>query len=459
MLSFPFNHRYCATSILFCCVAFFTLTTVGSAEVSRQGESQIGPLIQGEAESVSRPIAAAQAEIIELGDASFYETDHIGASFMPSGSAIACDAHVLAGAGCELNSCCGSTRFWASAEYMYWHMLGGRIPPLVTSSLPGTTRDDAGVLNAPTTTVLLGNDSFVDGGESGGRFGFGFWLDDCRDVGVEFIYTMVGTSSDALSVSSNEAAILARPFFNIQTGTEDARILGFPNEVSGGVQIAGSTSYDVYEFLIHRPISRDCWTPTHVVYGYRAAELDDSLSISDVSQSLSGATSGASVQSRDSFRSRNVFHGFEAGIQTDFRLSQCWQLGINGKVAFGETSHRTTILGTSTATNSQGNSTTTPNGLLAQQSNTGVFRSNSHSVIQDLTVRLQRRVRRGMTGSIAYTIHRWNSIARASEQIDRSINPTQIPPGTLVGEARPEHRGTTNDFVAQGITLGLEYSW
>lgn len=459
MLTLPPDRRRFTTSTFLVYVSLLTFASADAVEVSRDGTNS-RPFQWVPITTDARDRQSSDS-VVKLDDATSDVIDVAHEEMWIAGfdSPVACDAYPVAGAACDGPWCCGAGRFWGRAEYLYWHMRGSEIPPLVTTSSAGTARDEAGVLGQATTTILLGNDRFTDDGQSGGRFGFGFWLGNCRDIGVEFIYTTLADQTASFSTSSDQYAILARPFFNIDTRAEDARILGFPSEVSGGIRVAGSAKYDVYELLIRRPVSRDCTTPTFIVYGYRSAELDDSLLISDSTQSLSGATSGTSIQSLDRFRSRNIFHGFEAGILTDFQISPCWQLNIEGKVAFGKTDHTTTIFGTSTATNSQGDSTTTPGGLLTQQSNIGRFESNSHGVLQDFTIRLHRSVWQGMTGSIGYSVHRWTDVARAAEQIDRSINPTQIPPGTLVGDARPEHRGNTSDFVAQGITFGLECAW
>ncbi len=335
---------------------------------------------------------------------------------------IPCDAssHLASGAACDDISCGGGDQFWANAEYLYWHLRGAEIPALVTTSSTGTERDQAGVLGRSTTSILLGDERFSDEGQSGGRFSFGFWIDDCRDVGIEFIYTTFGDRSDSFAASSDQFPILARPFFNVDSLAEDARILGFPNEVSGGIRVQGSTEYDVYELLIRRPVSQDPITPTYIVYGYRSAELDDSLRLIDSSLSLSGATAGATVTSIDSFRSRNVFHGFEAGILTDFQLSQCWQLNVEGKVAFGETDHTTTITGQTVSTNSQGDSATSTGGLLTQSSNIGSFESNSHGVLQDFKIGLRRYMQRESRRTLATpSIVGQMSHVRASKLIGR----------------------------------------
>ncbi|MCG8653146.1 MAG: BBP7 family outer membrane beta-barrel protein [Pirellulales bacterium] len=356
-------------------------------------------------------------------------------------------------------ACCGGERFWAKAEYLYWHTRGMSLPALVTTSAAGTVQDDAGVLGISTTSVIHGNERIVDDGISGGRLQLGGWLNHGRTVGFDFIYTGLGDQDESLVASSTAFPILARPFLNVDSGQQDSRLLGFPNVVSGNVAIDATTEYQVLELLVRRAISQDWPTPTSFVYGYRFSELEDSLIINDFSTSLAGATAGATVAITDEFRSRNTFHGFEVGLLTDFQLSSCWQVSLAGKVAFGETDSVTTIRGRTVSTNATGDVTTTSGGLLTQNTNIGRFETNSHGVQQDLSISLRRYLECGVTLNVGYGIHRWIDVARSGEQIDLAVNPTQIPPGTLTGDARPQFLDAKSDFIAQGLTLGLEYFW
>src|SRR5262249_13779926 len=74
---------------------------------------------------------------------------------------------------------------WAEAEYLLWWMRGASLPPLVTTSPPGTPQSQAGVLGAPGTRVLFGGSDVNDEARSGGRFRLGTWLDDCQRFGLE----------------------------------------------------------------------------------------------------------------------------------------------------------------------------------------------------------------------------------------------------------------------------------
>lgn len=377
------------------------------------------------------------------------------------GSCEACDACDAAPRVIPSSDCftvCGRERFWVHAEYLYWRMRGPELPPLVTTSSEGTLREDAGVLGQSTTTVLLGNNRFRDNEESGGRLELGYRFNESNKTTAQFLYTSL-SSDESFSATSGESAILARPFYNVDSGLEDARLLGFPDEVTGRVSVSGNAEYSVYEVLVRSLISARVDRPTYLLCGYRMSELDDSLRIDDSSLSIAGATAGASLESQDRFDSENRFHGVELGIEQSLDLGSCWSIQFNGKAAFGETTRTTTISGQSTATNSVGDSSTISGGLLSQPTNIGRFESSSHGVIHDLTVRLRRESRKGLSVSIGYAIQRWQGVMQAADQLDRQINPTQIPPATLVGAARPRFLPISNDFLVQGLTVGVGYRW
>ena len=52
--------------------------------------------------------------------------------------------------------------FWIGAEYLLWSAKGDKLPPLVTTSPAGTPAPLAGVLGAPGTSVLFGDESVND---------------------------------------------------------------------------------------------------------------------------------------------------------------------------------------------------------------------------------------------------------------------------------------------------------
>src|SRR5437016_5621489 len=70
-------------------------------------------------------------------------------------------------------------------EYLGWWTNGNHLPPLVTTSPPGTARLEAGVLGTNGVQTLFG-DRFIDTGvRSGGRVTMTRWLEDAEDTAVE----------------------------------------------------------------------------------------------------------------------------------------------------------------------------------------------------------------------------------------------------------------------------------
>ena len=47
-------------------------------------------------------------------------------------------------------------------------------------------------------------------------------------------------------------------------------------------------------------------------------------------------------------------------------------------------------------------------------------------------------------------------MVRAGNQIDFAVNPTQIPPGVLVGAPNPQFHMNRTDYWLQGINFGAE---
>ena len=193
-------------------------------------------------------------------------------------------------AGCTSNSifgpCCGLTLphdDWVRAEALLWWTKGGQIPPLLTTSPDGTPQAQAGVLGQPGTVVLLGNQELNNDFRAGGRISFGTWLDACDNFGVEFSYLGLGQSIDQFTMTSTGSPILARPFFNADTGAEDAHLIAYPDLLQGTFSCTSTSDFQVAEFLMRRAIARACGYRIELLAGYRFQQLAEGLDIADTS--------------------------------------------------------------------------------------------------------------------------------------------------------------------------------
>ena len=79
--------------------------------------------------------------------------------------------------------------------------------------------------------------------------------------------------------------------------------------------------------------------------------------------------------------------------------------------------------------------------------------------MSELGISLRRNLNCRLAATFGYSFLYWSRVERAGDQIDTTVNPTQIPPGALAGEARPAFPFNTTDFWAQGVRFGLEYNY
>lgn len=346
-------------------------------------------------------------------------------------------------------------RWWASAEYLGWGSEGMFVPALITTSPVGTASTDAGVIGKTGTGVVFGNGHMNDNVRSGGRFELGTWFQPEQLDGLGVTYTFLGERTDSYSASSAEYAILSRPFFNVSSGAQDARIIVFPGLAMGSVAVASENQFHSLALDYRRRGVRSGRFQIDYLFGYMFAEFDESLAIRDSSLSLAGVTQGTTIEIEEAFESKNSFHGAAFGMMAREELSERWVGDVFAKGALGGVYSRTEISG-QTDTTVNGVTTTSSGGLLTQASNIGEHRDGYVSSYWELGLKLRRRLGAHSALNFGYSWVLLSHVERAGEQIDLGVNVTQIPPGVLVGEARPEFPEAKSSYWAQGLSVGLE---
>ncbi len=354
-----------------------------------------------------------------------------------------------------------SDRLWARAEYLLWWTQGSHVPPLVTSSPVGTAQADAGVLGKPTTTVLFGDTGLNTRLRSGGRFTVGYWLEPRQLLGVEASYLFLGRERARLEATSTGDPILARPFFNVETGQQDAHLIAFPNALAGSVSVTAQSGFQGAELLARGSLLPEPGSASllglsdyrvDLLIGYRFLQLHEDLQISE-SLSAAGPTT---LNLSDVFDTMNEFHGAELGVNTRLQLERC-SLDLLLKLAMGNVRSRVIIDGATVTTVGQAAPVATVGGLLAQGTNIGRYTHDGLAVIPELGASLGYDITSNLRATFGYTFIYWSKVARPGGQIDPNLNLSQLPPGPLVGAPRPQFTLVTTDFWAQGMNFGLEY--
>ncbi len=350
-----------------------------------------------------------------------------------------------------------------------------RLPPLVTTSPADTPQNQAGVLGQPGTQILYGGRDVLDGQFDGGRLRFGLWLDRCHTWGIGAEYFQIGNESDSFSATSTGNPILARPFFNTQTGLQDSELVAYPDVISGTVgvvaesELIGAGVHFRYLRCCDEGCSKwlFCGCPEHfcsrseALYGWRYLQLSESVQITENLVSTLPDEPG-SFDILDRFQTRNTFNGFDIGWLYR-RTRDCWTFDTLIRLGIGNTHQTVRINGRTTidSTLQDPQVQTFPGGLLTQTSNIGTYSDDQFAVVPEFNANVGYQLTDHLRVMLGYTFIYWSNVVRPGHQIDLDVNPDLIPPPAdpLTGVQRPAFAFDTTDYWVQGINLGFEYRW
>jgi hypothetical protein len=353
------------------------------------------------------------------------------------------------------NSCDTRGSIWYEAEYMYWWIREPEVAPLATTSSAGTPEDEAGILGLPGTSVLVGNNQILDTERSGFRLTLGWQIEPHFRFLTSFTRIAGGTGSLLVDYGN---AILARPFDNLDLGN-DAELISYPGLMEGSLTFGTDRHISTLEYLFER--SMGTWRSGFLdaSIGYRYLRLDDRLTIVEQSFALGGATAGTRTRLVDDFVAANRFHGLTFGLNMHWHRGRRWIVELNGKLSYGNARRVVRIDGATVTTDAGGTTILNRNGLLTQPTNIGVHSDNKLTYVAELGVLFKYRLNDRTFLTCGYTALNVDKVARASDQIDFTVNTTQIPPGTLDGAARPRFRLVESELLAHALRFGVEYSY
>jgi hypothetical protein len=383
-------------------------------------------------------------------------------------------------------------------EYLLWWIKDSHVPALITTGLPGATALP-GVLGQPGTTVLFGGPDVDNQVRSGGRFTGGCWLNNCQTIGLEGSYFFLGPRSvrfDGVSSGALGSAMIARPFFDVISGIQNAQLVAFPGIASGEIHLSSSSRLQGADLNM---LCIPCRTPccdtcadqaccpgdtamhnTHrntcggsnywvsLMGGFRYLQLDEGLGITESSRvnpdlpAGSPLFGGSTITIADQFDTHNYFFGPQIGAQAEFCCGRVF-VDVLGKVALGATHEVVDIHGSTAITSPAGTTVVTPAGFLASESNSGHFTRDVFAVVPELGIDVGFQITGYLRASVGYTFLYWSSVVRPGDQVDVGLSGTQIPTDTRfnpqAGPARPAVPLRDTGFWAQGINFGLAFRY
>jgi hypothetical protein len=351
--------------------------------------------------------------------------------------------------------------FYVKGEYLLWWLKGDHVPPLVTTSAP----QDQGFLGAPTTRVLFGGNSIDTNARNGARFTVGFWLDQWCDQAVEIGGFFLTGGAANFAASSADNPVLARPFFNVNTGTQFSELVASPGVSTGTIDVRSPTSlWGLNTDWLCKVCCGHDWRVS-ALGGFRYLNFSESLTVTENIQGGPAAPApftNSFTTVFDRFGTSNHFFGPQVGLVGSYR-SGPWTVDLRGQVALGLTYQSLRIDGSEQIFQAT-QTLTAVGGLLALPSNIGSHHHVQFSVVPEVALTVGYQINPHVRVFLGYDLLYWTGVARAGEQIDTNLDVTKIPffnsanlppaPGT-----HPQVLFRETDFWAQGLLAGVVFNY
>ena len=346
---------------------------------------------------------------------------------------------------------------WDSMEYLLWWPKAHPLPPLVTASRSGLPP----VLGNPGTTLLVGNRALANQDISGGRFTLGSAINEDQTLGAELTYFFLGSRTLHETIrNGNGYQAVGLPFLNATTGREDVFPLAAPGISSGSVFVTTTTRVQGAEANMVANLHDGKSLRLNGLVGYRFLQVHEGLTLEQMRVQFGVPGSFGPIY--DQFDGHNRFHGGQLGLHAD--ISGKWFFcELTGKCALGQVFEVVRIDGASTTyTPVLGGISAqhAPGGVFALPTNIGRITQTAFAVVPEGIFKVGIKLGDAGRFFVGYNFLYLSDAVRPGDQVDRTINPTQIaalnPGGGLAGLDRPRGLFNHSDFWVQGLILGLE---
>jgi hypothetical protein len=396
--------------------------------------------------------------------------------------------------------CCGGwdcynpnpyAKFWFGAEAVAWELRKDTAPPLVVLGHADSGFAHPGTLADPTTQVLFGG-KYGDDPNSGFRLYGGYWFGETQRLGIEAsgFYLFKNDTQFQAKGDGSSNIIIARPFVDVNPAVPGtprasglAQAMPFRPDIFGPGQpsaLSGGDSVTTYARMFGADMNfrtnwwRSCCFRLDLLAGFRYFGLDEGIKINDLEVPVAPFNTATrtftSSFNTDSFQTSNRFYGGQVGGEWEMRWRR-WSLDTNLKLGFGAMQESVDIAG-ATRINVGGSVLNFPvQGVLAQPTNIGHHDQTKFAFVPELGLKLGYQVSDHVRLTVGYNILYASSVVRPGAHIDTTVNsgqlpafmfstpPTAMPPSLNGGPARPSFAFHDSDFWAQGITLGIEFTY
>jgi hypothetical protein len=379
---------------------------------------------------------------------------------------------------------CGPST-WVDAEFLYWWVKNAPLPPLLTTG-PGIipSLNSPGAIGSPGTQSIAGNSPLDMGQFPGGRFTFGTWLNGAprlgsfNTIGLEGSFFFLGRETNHETfLGGPDQPLLTRPVFDTVSQRETAVIVAAPRLLGGNAgsfTMENSTEMWGAEANAFLPVVGKPGMLVGMLTGFRYLNLEESLNLDQYTSLppvgltfFNGLPTlsplGQTLHVFDDFETRNNFYGGQVGTQAVFRYGRLAVTTL-AKMAFGSMQESVDISGSTTLQRPFVPAQTVHAGLLALPSNIGNYSHYQFAWVPEGTLTINYQISTNVAFTLGYTFLYVSSVVRPGQQIDRAVNPAELPTAPPFSDlrgsdVRPAFQFNATDFWAQGVNVGLSFNW
>lgn len=361
-------------------------------------------------------------------------------------------------------------RVWVTGDYLLWWVSKAPLPaPLITQG--AAAADFPGALGQPGTQVLYGNGAQSFGNLSGLRLGAGAWIDDEDLWGVDASGFFLCDKDRSFAVQSGltGSPVIAQPVVIPGFG-EQSYLTSFPGLLSGSIR--ADSSFRLYGWEVNglRNLYRDDGWQIDVLAGFRSLRLSEQLEITSQARALvpdfltflgEPLPTNARLLTTDSFGTSTTVSAPQVGTRVTWGMERL-RADVTGKLAMGPATQTVAINGDTVYNGLNGLRTRRADGgILALPTNMGQTSHDRFVVVPELAGRLAVDVTQVVKLWAGYSFLYVSEVVRPGNQIDRTVNPNQVPSdpffGVLPGGLeRPIIDPRYSSFWAHGVNFGAE---
>jgi len=354
--------------------------------------------------------------------------------------------------------------WWDTDELLIWWPKATPLPPLITAS-----RGANPAVGLGTTTVLAGNKAIDTQDHAGYRLTLGWSLNSDDTLGFEGRYFFLGTrtfSESATDLGEDRYRAIGLSFRNAITGQEDALVLARAGVSNALITASTSTRVQGVEANFIANLYASGGVKVHAIAGYRHLQANEGLRIEsrwlEYGNPLNAGGHHALGMIADQIDAHNEFHGGQLGLMADVHRGHFY-IEFTGKAAIGTNFEMVRIDGAThliTANQPIPLFQSWHGGVYAQNTNIGRHTQPRFAVVPEGMIKVGLKTGDRGRFFVGYNFLYMSDVVRPGDQIDRTLNPNQIPliarGVPFTGPERPVPTMVRTDFWTQGLLIGFE---